>query len=81
MVTLNSNQMETLITHKHAILLAVAVIVRLIIAARRFNRRGAGGLQHFSNYFMGICTLFLELCLSWAAWAVMVWAVLALLFT
>lgn len=72
--------METIITHKHIAVLIAAVIVKLVIASRRFNRRGAGGLQQFSNYFIGICTLFLEHCLSWVALAAMAWAVLGLLF-
>ncbi|HQS22907.1 MAG: hypothetical protein B7Y11_01730 [Sphingobacteriia bacterium 24-36-13] len=54
--------------------------IRLIVGMRQFNRRGLGGLQHFSNYFIGLITLSIEWILKWVAFFVMLWGVWGLLF-
>ena len=72
--------MKTIINNEAAWILAGAILVKLIIAARRFNRRGMGGLQHFSSFYVGLFTLFIEWCLSIAAVVAIIWAILQLLF-
>ncbi|MGJ1327457.1 hypothetical protein [Sphingobacterium multivorum] len=63
--------METIIsflqTAPSTILIGIGTVLRLWIGMRRFNRRGIGGLQHFSNYFLGLATLFVEFFVRWTA--------------
>lgn len=54
--------------------------IRLIVGMRQFNRRGLGGLQHFSNYFVGLITLAIEWVLIWTALALMLWGLWGWLF-
>ncbi|OJW81762.1 MAG: hypothetical protein BGO69_14750 [Bacteroidetes bacterium 46-16] len=54
--------------------------IRLIVGMRQFNRRGLGGLQHFSNYFIGLITLSIEWILKWVALSMMLWGAWGLLF-
>lgn len=61
-------------------LLLMGIALRLIIGMRKFNRRGVGGLQHFSNYFIGLITLFVEWVLNCMAYALIVWGLLGLAF-
>ncbi len=35
-------------------MIIIGLIIRYIIGARKFNRRGLGGLQHFSSYGLGL---------------------------
>jgi hypothetical protein len=42
------------------LLLAIGLFIRYHIGRRRFNRRGIGGLQQFSNYRMAVTIRFLE---------------------
>ncbi len=76
--------METLIKLLHGtsfpMMFFVGLTVKLIVSARQFNRRGLGGLQHFSNYFIGLITLFIEWILKWGAVAMMLWGVWGWLF-
>lgn len=55
------------------------IIIRYIIARRKFNRRGVGGLQHFRSFERGVITTFFEWLLRWGAVAMMVYGVLCLL--
>lgn len=73
--------MKTIINNEVAWIMAVAILVKLIIAARRFNRRGMGGLQHFQNFYAGLFTVIIEWCLSITAVVAIIWAILQLLFT
>lgn len=41
-------------------LLAICLFIRYKVGKRRFNRRGIGGLQHFSNYRKAVATTFGE---------------------
>ena len=52
----------------------VGLTIRLFVGMRRFNRRGLGGLQHFSNYLIGLITLFIEWILKWVALFMMLWS-------
>lgn len=52
----------------------VGLTIRLFVGMRQFNRRGLGGLQHFSNYFIGLITLFIEWILKWVALFMMLWS-------
>jgi hypothetical protein len=52
----------------------VGLAIRLFVGMRQFNRRGLGGLQHFSNYFIGLITLFIEWILKWVALFMMLWS-------
>lgn len=63
------------------LILAIGIGLKLLIGMRRFKRRGAGGLQHFSNYFIGLITLGLEWITNIAAIGLMLWGALGLLFT
>ncbi len=50
--------------------LIVGIIIRYSIGRRRFNRRGAGGLQHFNvSYAFAVIITFLEWCFTWIAYA------------
>ncbi len=51
----------------------IGLAIRLYVGMKQFNRRGAGGLQHFSNYFIGLITLAIEWVLNWTAIALMLW--------
>ncbi len=51
----------------------VGSAIRLFVGMRQFNRRGLGGLQHFSNYFVGLITLSIEWVLKWTASSLMLW--------
>jgi hypothetical protein len=55
--------------------------IRLIVGMRQFNRRGLGGLQHFSNYFIGLITLSIEWILKCVALSMMLWGLWGLLFS
>ncbi|WP_448672495.1 hypothetical protein [Sphingobacterium multivorum] len=76
--------METIISFLHTapstVLIGIAIGLRLWIGMRRFNRRGIGGLQHFSNYFVGLATLFVEFLIWWAANILIVWGLYRMLF-
>ena len=52
----------------------VGLTIRLFVGMRQFNRRGLGGLQHFSNYFIGLITLFIEWILKWVPLFMMLWS-------
>ncbi len=54
--------------------------IRLMVGMRQFNRRGLGGLQHFSNYFIGLITISVEWLLKWVASALMLWSLWVWLF-
>lgn len=76
--------MGTLINLLHSIpysiLFFTGLGIKLIVGMRQFNRRGLGGLQHFSNYFVGLVTLFAEWLLQWAAFALIIWGLYGWLF-
>ena len=76
--------METIIsilqTAPSTVLIGIAIGLRLWIGMRRFNRRGIGGLQHFSNYFVGLATLFVEFMIWWTANILIVWGLYRMLF-
>ncbi|QQT46098.1 hypothetical protein [Sphingobacterium multivorum] len=76
--------METIIsflkTAPSTVLIGIAIGLRLWIGMRRFNRRGIGGLQHFSNYFVGLASLFAEFLIWWTANILIVWGLYRLLF-
>lgn len=76
--------METLRTILHHLLSPLmflsGIIIWLIIAQRRFNRRGIGGLQHFDNYYKGLLTLLLEWLCKWLALALMLSGFIGWLF-
>jgi len=42
------------------VLIAIGLLVRYHISRRRFNRRGIGGLQHYSSYRRAMVTSVLE---------------------
>jgi len=76
--------METIIsflqTAPATVHIAIGIGLRLWIGMRRFNRRGIGGLQHFSNYFVGLATLFVEFMIWWTANILIVWGLYRMLF-
>lgn len=76
--------METIIgllrTAPNAVLIGMGVALRLWVGMRRFNRRGIGALQHFSNYFLGLATLFVEFLIWWTANILIVWGLYRTLF-
>ena len=41
-------------------LIGSGLFIRYLINMRRFNRRGLGGLQHFSSYGKAVCTTAIE---------------------
>ncbi|ADQ16721.1 hypothetical protein Lbys_0991 [Leadbetterella byssophila DSM 17132] len=49
--------------------------INLFVGMRRFNRRGHGGLQHYSNYFVGLITTIFEGLLKILALGLMLWGV------
>ena len=64
----------------YPILFFTGLGIRLIVGMRQFNRRGLGGLQHFSNYFVGLITLAIEWVLIWTALALVLWGLWGWLF-
>lgn len=76
--------METIIsflqTAPATVLIAIGIALRLWVGMRRFNRRGIGGLQHFSNYFVGLAALFVEFLIWWTANILIVWGLYRMLF-
>ncbi len=61
------------------LLLVAGIIIRYIIARRRFNRRGLGGLQHYRSFDRGVITTFLEWVCRWAAFIMIIVGILHLL--
>lgn len=47
--------------------MVIGFIIRYVIGRRRFNRRGIGGLQHFSSYGIGLITTIAEWLFKWIA--------------
>lgn len=58
----------------------LGIALRLFVGMRQFNRRGWGGLQHFSNYFIGLLTLFIEAILKWVGMILIAWGLLGWCF-
>lgn len=54
----------------------IGLSISLFVGMRRFNRRGPGGLQYFSNYFVGLITTLLEGVLRILSIGLMIWGVL-----
>ena len=42
----------------------LGILILFVIGMRRFNRRGLGGMQHYSNYIIAVITSILEWVLS-----------------
>lgn len=62
--------METLAKYLHfniyaICFIAIGLLIRYFIAKRRFNRRGIGGLQHYSSYGVGLVTTIVEWLFKW----------------
>lgn len=57
----------------------IALLIRYWVGRRRFNRRGVGGLQHFSNYEKAVVTTFFEKLLMLASFALLLIAAILLL--
>ena len=62
------------------IILLIGMLIRYFIGRRRFNRRGIGGLQQFSNYETAVAFTFLEWVFKWVANLLILLALLLLLF-
>lgn len=60
-------------------MIGAGIAVRYIIARRRFNRRGIGGLQHYRSFERGIVTTIIEWALRWVAILVMLYGFFTLL--
>lgn len=76
--------METIIPFMHAhpksiSLLAVALLIRFWVGRRRFNRRGLGGMQHFTSYGKALFTTVFEKILMLIATLLIVAAILSFL--
>lgn len=54
-------------TTKGWLLLAAGIVIRYIIAGRRFRRRGWGGLQHYPSFARAVITTFFEWVFKWVA--------------
>lgn len=52
------------------IILIIGLALHYFVNRRRFNRRGAGGLQHYSTYGKAVVTTAFEKVLKLIAWAV-----------
>ncbi|WP_367866984.1 hypothetical protein [Pedobacter sp. WC2423] len=50
----------------------IGILILFIIGMRRFNRRGLGGMQHYSNYFIAVISSILEWVLSKVAFILIV---------
>lgn len=61
------------------LLLAAGIIIRYIIARRRFNRRGIGGLQHYRSFEGAVGTTILEWVFRWAGILMIIVGILYLL--
>ncbi|WP_316835046.1 hypothetical protein [Pedobacter nutrimenti] len=56
------------------------ILIRFIIGANRYRRRGAGGLQHFNHpYAVALLITFLEWVFKWAAYALILLGIFMLL--
>lgn len=60
-------------------MIGAGIAVRYIIARRRFNRRGIGGVQHYRSFERGVATTFMEWALRWVAILVMLYGFFTLL--
>ncbi|WP_418501773.1 hypothetical protein [Flagellimonas sp.] len=58
----------------------VGVALRLFIGARRFYRRGWGGLQHFRSYLPALVTLLVEGILYLVANGLILWGLVGMIF-
>ncbi|WP_268224346.1 hypothetical protein [Sinomicrobium oceani] len=58
----------------------MGVALRLLIGARRFYRRGWGGLQHFRHYLPALVTLFVEGMLYLVANGLILWGLVGMIF-
>lgn len=59
--------------------IVVALLIRYWVGRRRFNRRGVGGLQHFSSYEKAMVTTFFEKLLMLVSLALLLVAAVLLL--
>ncbi|MXN91115.1 hypothetical protein GR160_07715 [Flavobacterium sp. Sd200] len=67
-------------THPQSLtLLGLALLIRFWVNRRRFNRRGWGGMQHFTSYGKALFTTAIEKILMLIAGVMMVAAILLLL--
>lgn len=64
---------------KSLTLLGIAMLIRYWVNRRRFNRRGWGGLQHFSTYGKALFTIIFERVLILVAFLFIAAAILLLL--
>ena len=58
----------------------VGVALRLFIGARRFYRRGWGGLQHFRSHLPALVTLLVEGILYLVANGLILWGLVGMIF-
>jgi len=61
------------------LMLLAGIAGRYIIGKRRFNRRGVGGLQHFSSYPKAVAITFLEWLFQWVAIALIILGIFLLI--
>jgi hypothetical protein len=61
-------------------MVVLGISLKLFVGMRRFKRRGAGGLQHFNNYFTGIITVAIEWAVQWIASILLLWGLARLRF-
>lgn len=60
------------------IIFIICLLIRYVINKRRFNRRGAGGLQHFKNYEQAWLITLAEKILMWITFIIIL---ITLIFT
>lgn len=60
-------QLIEILQDRDVLLLLCGLIVRLIISKRKFDRRGIGGLQHFSSFWVALTVIVIEWIVKWAA--------------
>jgi hypothetical protein len=60
--------------------LLIGLLIRYSIGRRKFNRRGIGGLQQFSNYEKAVTITLLEWIFKWVANIIILCAIFLLAF-
>jgi hypothetical protein len=53
-------------------MIGIGMVIRYLVARRRFSRRGIGGLQHYSSYGKAVFITLLEWLFQWLANVLMV---------
>lgn len=75
---MNIDKSEFTVITIATILLIISLVIRYVIKIRRFNRRGAAGLQHFKNYEQAWIITLVEKILMGLSFIIIVLSIIAI---